>query len=371
MIPSQGPIITDTDIKKISKAVKDGWYTNYQKYINQFENKFKVFTSNKYAFATSSCTGALHLALSAIGIKKGDEVIVPELTWVSSVSPILFLNGKPKFADVDSESLCIDPNSVKKLITKKTKAIICVGLYGNVPDMKELKKITRGTNIFLIEDVAESLGAKYSGKNLGSFGDISIFSFNGTKITVTGEGGMLTVKDKSISEKISILSNHGLNPKKSNKYFWPETLGFKYKMSNILAALGLSQMSQLEKFINQRRWIFKNYNKYLDKSLNFNMNPIIDKRDNNFWLPYIVWNKKFGIRKEELVNYLKKNGADCRPFFYPLSSTPLFKKFQNKKNKTAYNISKYGICLPCSGRMTIQDIKYVSKLINEFFHARR
>ena len=245
-----------------------------------------------------------------------------------------------------------------------------MGLYGNVPDMKELKKIASCKGIFLIEDVAESLGAKYNNKNLGSFGDISIFSFNGTKITVTGEGGMLTVKDKKIFEKISLISNHGLDPKKSNKFFWPETLGYKYKMSNILAALGVSQMKQLNKFVNQRKWVYKNYKKYLDKSLKFHMNPLIKKRDNNFWLPYIVWNKNYGVNKEELVGYLKENGADCRPFFYPLSSTPLFKKFQNKQNKTAYNISKYGICLPCSGKMTIKDIKYVSQLINKFFHAR-
>ncbi|MBD1152959.1 DegT/DnrJ/EryC1/StrS family aminotransferase [Pelagibacterales bacterium SAG-MED22] len=372
MISSQGPIITIKDIKKVAVAVRDGWYLNYQKYIFEFEEKFKNYSKNKYAFSTSSCTGALHLALTAIGIKKNDEVIVPELTWVSSVSPILFLNSTPVFVDVEEDTLCIDPASVEKNITKKTKAIICVGLYGNVPNMKKLKSIAKKNNIYLIEDVAESLGSKFDNKNLGSFGDISVYSFNGTKITVTGEGGMLTFNNKKINDKIVYLSNHGLNPVKSKKYFWPESLGYKYKMSNLLAALGSSQLEQLNSFIKQRKKVFLMYKKYLNQNdLKFKMNPMIKGRANNFWLPYIIWNKKKKIKKEELVHYLKKNGADCRPFFYPLSSTPLFKRYKKNNNQIAYNISKYGICLPCSGKITEKNIQYVCKLINNFFKNER
>lgn len=372
MISSQGPIITSKDIKKVTQAVKDGWYTNFQKYINEFEAKFKKYSNSKYAISTSSCTGALHLALAAIGIKKGDEVIVPELTWVSSVSPILFLKGKPVFADVEESGFCIDPVSVRKLITKKTKAIICVGLYGNVPDMKALSKIAKEKKIYLIEDVAESLGAKFNKKNLGSYGDIAVYSFNGTKITVTGEGGMITTNSKKINEEIQLLANHGINKSKSKKYFWPESLGYKYKLSNLLAALGSSQLDQLNQFINQRKKVFKSYKKNLGKTGLFKMNPNIKYRNNNYWLPYIVWDKKLNVEKADLVSYLKKNGADCRPFFYPLSSTPLFKKFQNKNNKVAYNISKYGLCLPCSGRITEKEILFVSNLINDFFiNAKR
>ena len=367
MISSQGPIITKKDIKKVTLAVKDGWYSNYQKYISEFENKFKKYANSKYAISTSSCTGALHLALAAIGLEKEDEVIVPELTWVSSVSPILFLKGKPVFADVEENGFCIDPISVKKLITKKTKAIICVGLYGNVPDMKALAKIAKEKKIYLIEDVAESLGAKFNKKNLGTYGDIAVYSFNGTKITVTGEGGMITTNNKKINEKIQILANHGINTSKSKKYFWPESLGYKYKLSNLLAALGSSQLDQLNKFIRQRKRVFKYYKKNLDKTGLFKMNPNIKYRDNNYWLPYITWSEKLNVDKVDLVSYLKDNGADCRPFFYPLSSTPLFNKFKNKKNKVAYNSSKYGLCLPCSGRITEKEILFVSNLINEFF----
>lgn len=368
MIPSQGPIITAKDIKKVTSALKDGWYSNYQKYILEFEKKFKKYSKKKYAFSTSSCTGALHLALAAIGLKKNDEVIVPELTWVSSVSPILFLNGTPVFADVEKNTLCLDPDSVEKRISKKTKAIICVGLYGNVPNMKKLKSIAKKNKIYLIEDVAESLGSKFENKNLGSFGDISVYSFNGTKITVTGEGGMLTFNNKKINDKVISLSNHGLTPARSKKYFWPETLGYKYKMSNLLAALGSSQLEQLNLFIKQRKKVFLMYKKYLNQSdLKFQMNPVMKARINNFWLPYIIWDKNKKIKKEELVDYLKKNGADCRPFFYPLSSTPLFKKYKKNSNVVAYNISKYGLCLPCSGKITEKNIQYVCNLINNFF----
>ena len=371
MISSQGPIITSKDISKVTKAIRDGWYGNYQKYILEFESKFKKFTSKKYAIATSSCTGAIHLALSAIGIKDKDEIIVPELTWVSSVSPILFLGGIPKFADVDKDTFCIDAKSIKKLISKKTRAIICVGLYGNVPNMKELVNIAKKNNIFLIEDVAESLGSKYNKKNLGTFGDISVFSFNGTKITVTGEGGMLTTSNKKIYDRAKLLANHGLDPQKSKKYFWPESLGYKYKMSNLLAALGSSQLDQLNSFIKQRKRVFSTYEKYLNKKKNFKMNPRIAGRNNNYWLPYIVWDKDLKINKEDLVDYLKNKGADCRPFFYPLSSSPLFKKYKNNKNNISYAESKYGICLPCSGKITKNEIKYVSILINKFFDDRK
>ena len=367
MISSQGPTITSKDIKKVTQAVKDGWYTNFQKYINEFESKFKKYSNSKYAISTSSCTGALHLALAAIGLKKGDEVIVPELTWVSSVSPILFLEGKPVFADVEESGFCIDPVSVKKLITKKTKAIICVGLYGNVPEMKELSKIAKEKKIYLIEDVAESLGSKFNKKNLGTYGDIAVYSFNGTKITVTGEGGMITTNSKKINDRIQILANHGISISKNKKYFWPESLGYKYRLSNLLAALGSSQLDQLNQFIDRRRRVFKTYHKALSKTGLFKMNPNIKNRDNNYWLPYITWDKGLGINKEDLVSFLKKNGADCRPFFYPLSSTPLFKKFKNKKNKVAYNISEYGLCLPCSGRITKKEILTISKLIIKFF----
>jgi len=207
LIPVTGPWITKNEIKYVAQAAKDGWNENHTKYVTLFENKFAEYIGRKYALATSSCTGALHLSFLSLGLKKGDEVIVPNITWVATVEPLYWMGIKPIFADIEPDTWCIDPNDIERKITKKTKAIVVVDLYGHVADMNSILKIAKKYNLKVVEDAAEAVGSEYYGKKAGSFGDVSVFSFHGSKTMVTGEGGMLLTNNKKIIEKARYYKN--------------------------------------------------------------------------------------------------------------------------------------------------------------------
>ena len=269
-IPFAKASVSSDDIKTVNDAVRYGWGKRCNDYIYKFENSFSKYINKKYAIATSSCTGALHLALRSINIKSGDEVIVPEITWIGSVAPIIYEKAKPVFVDVSKDDWCIDVNKLEKKISRKTKAIIAVHLYGNIANIKELKRISKKYKLILIEDTAEALGSQINGKLAGSFGDISVFSFHGTKTLTTGEGGMLLTDNKKIYEKAIIQSNHG---RKASKHtiFWMDQIGLKYKMSNLQAALGYSQLTRINTIIKKKINIFKFYKKNLGKYGNMNV----------------------------------------------------------------------------------------------------
>ena len=251
-IPITFPYIDSRDVKKVSMAAKNGWGDACFENIKKFEKKFKKKYDLNYVSATSSGTGALHLGLKALGLKKGDEVILPDTTWVSCANAILYVGAKPVFADIKEDTWCIDPIDIEKKITKKTKAIMAVHLYGNVCDMNAIIKIKNKYNLYLIEDAAESLGAKYNNKFVGSFGDVSIFSFHGTKTITTGEGGMFVCKSKKIWNNYNIIHNMGKNPKEA-KYFFLDVVGLKYKISNLQAALGESQLDKVDYIIQMKK----------------------------------------------------------------------------------------------------------------------
>ena len=262
MIPATGPSITKKEIDYISQAAKDGWNENYIKYVSLFEQKFAAYIGRKYALATSSCTGALHLSYLSLGIKKGDEVIVPDITWVATIEPLYYIGAKPIFADIDPETWCIDATKIERLITKKTKAIVVVDLYGHVAEMKKILAIAKKYKLKIIEDAAEAVGSEYYNKKAGSFGDISCFSFHGSKTMVTGEGGMLLTNSKELIKKARYYNDHC---KDSNKIFWTLKVGYKYKMSNMQAACGLAQLERIEELIAKKRQIFSWYQERISK----------------------------------------------------------------------------------------------------------
>lgn len=357
------PSITDLEIKYVNDAVKNGWGEHCYEYINKFQNNFKDYLGVKYSLATSSCTGALHISLAAIGLKEGDEVIVPDITWSASVVPVTYFKAKPIMVDILKNTWCIDPQKVEKAITKKTKAIIAVHLYGNLAEINILKKIAKKYNLFLIEDAAEALGSEINNKKAGSFGDIGIFSFHGTKTITTGEGGMIVTNKKKIYDKIKILADHGRQPR-TKKMFWIDMAGFKYKMSNIQAALGYAQLKRIKKLIKNKRDNFKFYLDNFKDLKEINLNPEEEGTLNSYWMPTIIFNN-FNLKKrDKLINFLQKNNIDTRPFFYPLS---LFNMFQRKyENKVAYEIYKKGINLPNYHEMSKNDIVYIVDKIKRF-----
>jgi len=356
------PSITALEIEYVNDAIKNGWGEHCYDYIYRFQNLFKQYLNVKYALATSSCTGALHLALAALDIKTGDEVILPDITWIASVSPVTYLSAKPVFVDVLPDSWCINPEKVEKAITPKTKAIIAVHLYGNLVEMDAILKIAKKYNLYVIEDAAEALGSEYKEKKAGSMANFGVFSFHGTKTITTGEGGMLVTNNQQLFEKVSILADHGRNPKVP-KQFWCEQIGYKYKISNLQAALGCAQMKRIEELINKKREIFTLYQEYFRdiKGIVLNPEPVYTK--NSYWMPTIIFDKSLNINRDNLINKFKENNVDARVFFYPISSFPMF--VPQKENVVSYDIYYRGLNLPSYFELDKESVKRVVDIIKE------
>ena len=362
-IPINKPSITHLEISYVNDAVANGWGETCYDYIYKFQDDFAKYQGNKFALATSSCTGAIHLALMAAGIEAGDEVIVPEITWIASVEPILYIGAKPVFVDVLKNTWCIDPTKIEEVITPKTKAIIPVHIYGNVCEMNEIMAIAKKNNLVVIEDAAEALGSEYKGKKAGSIGDAAVFSFHGTKTMTTGEGGMLVTNNKEIYEKAKILNDHGRNPNDpENKMFWMRDYGYKYKMSNLQAALGCAQIRRIEELINKKREIFGWY-KDLLSNVPCSLNPEQKNNKNSYWLPTAIFEDP-GFNREAFFNLMKENNIDSRPFFFPLSSLPMFE--EKRQNVVSYDIYKRGVNLPSYHDISFEEVKKVCNIVIKF-----
>lgn len=359
------PSISELEINYVNDAISHGWGPHCYDYIYRFQDEFTKHLGCNHALATSSCTGAIHLGLMALGVEADDEVIVPESTWIASVEPVLYIGAKPIFVDVKKDTWCIDPESIRKSITPKTKAIIVVHLYGNVAEMDEIMQIAREHDIKVLEDAAEGLGSVYKNKRCGSIGHAGVFSFHGTKSLSTGEGGMLVTQDQSTYDKASILNDHGRNPK-INKTFWMENYGYKYKMSNLQAAMGCAQIERAEEILNGKRLVFSWYKEYLTDVRGIQLNEEQSYAVNGYWMPTIVF--EANIDRDNLIDYLKERNIDSRPFFYPLSSLPMFESI--KENHIAYEIFSKGINLPSHGELVKEDIENICNHIKTYLKSK-
>jgi perosamine synthetase len=358
------PSITDLEISYVNDAIRNGWGEKCYDYIHRFERSFSEYEGTKYALATSSCTGAIHLALMAMGITAGDEVIVPELTWIASVEPVLYIGAKPVFVDVLEDTWCIDPQKIKKSITPKTRAIIVVHLYGNVCEMNEIMKIANEHNLMVLEDAAEGLGSEYRGGKAGSIAHAGVFSFHGTKTLTTGEGGILVTNNEFIYERAKVLNDHGRDQKDPDyKVYWMRNYGYKYKISNLQAALGVAQLERLEELIEKKRLIFSWYSDLL-KDVPCRMNPENSYTKNSYWLPTVIFEKSLQFNRDDFFAMMKANNIDNRPFFYPLSSLPMFNKIN--ENIVAYDIFSRGINLPSYYDITKEDVVKVCNILKEY-----
>jgi perosamine synthetase len=355
-----GPSITQKEVRYVARAVRDGWNENYKKYIDLFEKKFSKYIGRKYALTTSSCTGALHLAYLSLGIKEGDEVIVPNITWIASIEPLYYIGAKPIFADIESDTWCINPNDIEKKITSKTKAILVVDLYGHIADMKLILKIAQKYKLKVVEDAAEAVGSEYYGRKAGSFGDVSVFSFHGSKTMVTGEGGMFLTNDKKIIEKAIYYNDHC---KDTKKVFWNLEIGYKYKMSNFQAACGLAQLERIKELIRKKRRIFSWYEEKLSNISGLELNVQKINTKNTYWMVTVVFDKKYKINKENIMKEFFKCNIQIRPFFYPLSFLPAI----NCKVNTpiSFDISSRAINLPCGLNITKKQVDYICKCLRK------
>lgn len=356
------PSITELEVGYATDAARYGWGEKCYEYINKFEEKFKEFTGAKFAIATSSCTGALHMGLAALGVQAGDEVILADTNWIASASPITYLGAKPVFVDVLADTWCIDPKKVEAAITPKTKAIIAVHIYGNVCEMDKLLAIGDKYGIPVIEDAAEAIGSYWHEKHAGTVGKFGTFSFHGTKTLTTGEGGMFITNDKDFYEKVLTLSNHG-RARGQTKQFWPDEIGFKYKMSNIQAAIGYGQMERIHELVLRKREIFQYYAQALAKIPGLSMNPEIANTKNGYWMPTLVFDASTGVTREKLQKKFSEENIDARVFFHPLSSLSMFEDCRD--NSTAWDVPNRAINLPSYHDIATQELDRVIDVIRK------
>ncbi len=363
MIPIAEPSLGEEELNNVTEAVKSGWISSKGKFIEEFEEKFSSYCSRKYGVATSNGTVALHLALKTLGIGKGDEVIVPDLTFVAVANAVTYCNAKPVFVDSHPEYWCINPEKIEEKITPRTKAIIPVHLYGHPCDMYPVMKIAEKHDLYVIEDAAEAHGAEYKGKKVGSFGVVSCFSFYGNKIITTGEGGMCLTNNEELGEKMRILRDHGMNP---NKRYWYDTIGFNYRMTNLQAAVGVAQLRKLDEFVDKKRQIARCYSeelKYLEEKELIRLNTEMPWAKCVYWMYCILIEDKFGLSRDDLMKKLEEKGTDTRPFFYPMHVMPPHRN--NERFPVAEETAKKGINLPSAVGLKEEEIKFICNEIKK------
>lgn len=353
------PSITELEIRYASDAAAHGWGERCYDYIVRFEELFMRHLGTQYAIATSSCTGAMHMGLAALGIQPGDEVILADINWIASVAPVAYLGAKPVFVDVLPDTWCIDPAKAEAAITSCTKAIIAVHLYGNLCDMDSLLDIGLRHGIPIIEDAAEAIGSIYQNQRAGSMGAFGTFSFHGTKTITTGEGGMFVTNDHVLYEKVLTLSNHG-RARGQIKQFWPDLMGFKYKMSNIQAAIGCAQMERIEELIAGKRRVFAYYANQL-RDLPLKMNPEPSGTQNGYWMPTIVIDEGVTFDRKALLAAFKADNIDGRIFFWPLSMLPMFKP--RPENAVSYGLYERAVNLPTYHELENESMDRVIEIV--------
>tara|TARA_A100000164_G_scaffold364896_1_gene383781 strand:- start:73 stop:1182 length:1110 start_codon:yes stop_codon:yes gene_type:complete len=355
------PIIHETDKKILSKTVRAGWISSQGKIVKDFESKFAKWHKMKYAISTSNCTTALHLSLLGLGIGPGDEVICSNLTFIAPANMISLTGAKLVLVDVNLKTFAMNTDEVEKKITKRTKAIMVIHPFGHPANISKLKAIAKKKQLKIIEDNAESIGAKHKNKLCGTFGDISCFSFFANKIMTTGEGGMILTNDKNIFDKIKLLRDHGMS---ENKKYFHKFLAFNYRMTSMQAAIGLGQLKRLKQIINEKKNIKKNYISFLKRDDIF-IFPQVKYKKCVEWFVTITF-KRLNLR-DKFIKYMASNKIECRPMIFPVSFADHFKAL-DKKNKfpNAYKISLNSVHLPSSLNLKKNDIKRICKKINNW-----
>ena len=358
-VPIYEPTLKGNEMKYLIDCISTNWISSAGPYVRKFEDNFSLMHYKKRALSVSSGTTGLHIALAALGVKKGDEVIVPNFTFAAAINSILYVNATPVIVDVDKDKWTIEINEIKKNITKKTKAIIAVHIYGNPCDLDQIVMICKKQKIFLIEDCAEAIGSKYKNKFVGTFGDCGVFSFFANKTISTGEGGMVIFKDEKKYNHAKILRDHGMSTK--NKYFH-DFVGFNYRMTNIQAAIGLAQLENFKKIIKRKIEIAKIYKEKLKKNKNIIFQRDEKKSVNTFWAVGVLAKYK-SFSYPDFEKKMKKSGVEVRNFFFPLNLQKIYKKYANKRKFNTDGFFSAGISLPTFASIKISEINYICKAL--------
>ena len=362
-IPVAAPALLGNEKKYVAECMESGWISSAGKYVELFENSFAEFCGVKYAVACCNGTAALHLALAALGVQPGDEVIVPTLTFVATPNSVTYCGATPVFVDSESETWNLDPAQVEAKITSRTKGIIAVHLYGHPAKMRRLKEIAGRYNLFLLEDSAEAHGASCDGQMVGSIGDIAAFSFYANKIITTGEGGMVVTDNESLARKARLLCGQGMDP---NRRYWHPVIGYNYRMMNLAAAIGLAQLEKIGEQLELRLKISKLYAENLRE-----MPGVIQQTEQDWarhanWMFSVALKPEFWISRDAVMKHLGERGIETRPVFYPSHTFPSYEKLSSGETfPVAENLSAQGISLPTWSGLSAADINYVCEVLRE------
>ena len=362
------PSITQREIDYVTDAVANGWGEDCYGYLHRLTDTMKQYFDVDHAWPTSSCHGALHMVLMALGVGPGDEVIVPDATWTGSVFPVSWLGATPVFVDVLPQTWCIDPARVQAAITPKTKAVICVHLYGNLCEMDALVPLCQDRGIALIEDAAEAIGSEYKGQKAGSIADFGVLSLHGTKTLTTGEGGAVLSNRSDLAANLAAIDAQGRRP--GAKYFWVDQIGLKYKLSNVQAAIGLAQFERADELVGRKRAVFNDYASALSGWDGIELNPEPEGTVNSYWMPTVVLGPSYRPtveRRNAWVDACVAKGVEARPFFYPVSEMPMYTGVP--QNTVSRGLSASGINLPSNYELTPDDIAYVVETLAHAIHG--
>ena len=362
-IPIYAPSLDGREEQYVVDAVRSGWISSLGQYVSRFEEQFARFCGVEHAVSVTNGTVALHLALHALGIGPGDEVIVPSLTFVASANAVRYTGAEVVFADVEPDTWCIDAEDADRLVTPRTKAIMPVHLYGHPADMPAINALAEAHNLVVIEDAAEAHGATVAGRTVGGLGRIGSFSFYANKIITTGEGGMLTTDDGTLAARCRMLRDHAMPPQKR---YWHEEVGFNYRMTNLQAAVGVAQLERIDEFIRRKRRIAELYDAQLGDVPGVQLPAQRQGCTNVYWMYSILVRPPYARSRDELIAALRSRGIDSRPFFHPLDTLPHYRG--NSVRPVAEDLSRCGINLPSFPSLTDEQVAYVAATIRELAH---
>lgn len=357
-IPISNPALVGNELKYVTDCVQSSWISSVGSYVQRFEEAFAQFCGSEHAVTCSNGTTALHLALLALGVKPGDEVIVPTLTYVATANAVVYCNATPVFVDGEEGTWNMDPAQIEALITPKTKGIIVVHLFGHSVDMDPIMSIAKKHGIFVLEDAAEAPGAEYKGKRVGSIGHAATFSFFGNKIITTGEGGMVTTNDRAVADEVRRLKNHGMDPQR--KYWFP-TVGFNYRLTNLASAIGLAQLEKIDWHLEQRQQIASWYKEFLSDIPEISWQAEEAWGRHVWWLFTIVMSDDVKLTRFELIEGLKKHNVEGRQIIYPIHQLPPYESDAHAgRFPVATRTVDRGLHLPTWGGLTRDQVKHVA-----------
>jgi len=381
LLPYGHQWIDDDDIAPVSEILHSDWITQGPK-VAEFEEEFAKYIGARYAIAVNSGTAALHAACFAAQIKKGDEAITTPITFAASANCVLYQGGTPVFADIDANTLNIDPEEIKKKITKKTKALIPVDFTGRPVDLEKILQIAKDNNLMVIEDASHALGATYKDSKIGSISDMTIFSFHPVKHITTGEGGMVTTNNKEYYERLNLFRTHGITKDKDKLlnydgpwYYEMQELGYNYRLTDFQCALGISQLKKIDKFISRRREIVKKYNSEFKDMSEIKIPQINPAGSNPAWHIYMIQLnlEKIKVGRREIYEALRAENIGVNVHYIPIHLQPYYQKrfgYRRGDFPKAENYYSRAITLPVFPKMSDKDIddviKAVKKVINYY-----